>query len=90
MHKRMRRVSSPAFSTHNLSDLMHIAFNKAYELRDKWFTMVNEQEPGREGRLDGDSNGGTKLDVCRWISRAAFDVIGLAGWSSRHLIRRHN
>ncbi|KAL5523770.1 hypothetical protein ACEPAG_7943 [Sanghuangporus baumii] len=77
MHKRMRRVSSPAFSSHNLSDLMHIAMNKAYELRDKWFTMIDEPHAGIEERVDNT----TKIDVCHWISRSAFDVIGLAGFN---------
>jgi hypothetical protein len=27
--------------------------------------------------------GSVRIDVCHWINRATFDVIGLAGWLSQ-------
>lgn len=43
-------------------------FEKGFGLRNKWRDIV--------GKNDGD---GSVLDVCLWVSRATFDVIGAAG-----------
>lgn len=68
VHKRQRRVATPAFSIQNLRGLVPLVFKKGNELKDKWIQMANEHpEPVR-------------IDVCHWISRATFDVIGLAGF----------
>jgi len=73
VHKRQRRVATPAFSIQNLRGLVPLVFKKGNELKDKWIQMTNDHpEPLR-------------LDVCHWISRATFDVIGLAGvWLPTH------
>jgi hypothetical protein len=67
VHKRQRRVISPSFSVQNLRALVSIGFRKGDELGNKWMDMVVE------------GNGSAKVDVCHWISRATFDVIGIAG-----------
>jgi len=71
VHKRQRRVATPAFSLQNLRGLVPLVFKKGNELKDKWIQMTRDDpEPLR-------------IDVCHWISRATFDVIGLAGmWLS--------
>ena len=43
-------------------------FEKGFRLRDKWRDIV--------GKNDKD---GSVLDICLWVSRATFDVIGTAG-----------
>ncbi|KDR75950.1 hypothetical protein GALMADRAFT_1331936 [Galerina marginata CBS 339.88] len=68
VHKRQRRVSTPAFSIQNLRALVPLVFNKGNELKDKWMQIANT------------SSGPLTIDVCHWISRATFDVIGLAGF----------
>lgn len=67
MHKRQRRVSTPAFSIQNLRGLVPVCFTKGNQLKDRWMQMIRDQ------------NEPAKIDVCHWISRATFDVIGLAG-----------
>jgi cytochrome P450 len=69
IHKRQRRVATPAFSIQNMRALVPLVFRKGEELKDRWLSMIAEQ--------DGD--GAIRLDVAHWISRATFDVIGLAG-----------
>ncbi|KAG8213983.1 cytochrome P450 [Butyriboletus roseoflavus] len=70
VHRRQRRVATPAFSIQNLRALVPLVFRKGDELRDKWFELL-DKPPAREE--------GIEIDVCHWISRATFDVIGLAG-----------
>lgn len=67
MHKRQRRVATPAFSIQNLRALVPLVFKKGTELKDKWVDLME------------DRNGGLVVDVCHWVSRATFDVIGSAG-----------
>ncbi len=67
VHKRQRRVATPAFSVQNMRALVPLVFNKGAQLKTKWLDLIRETpEP-------------LKIDVCHWISRATFDVIGLAG-----------
>ena len=68
VHKRQRRVATAAFSVQNMRALVPLVFKKATELRDTWFDILQRSD-----------SGSCKIDVCRWISRATFDVIGLAG-----------
>lgn len=78
MHKRMRRVGNPAFSVQNMRALVPLVFSTGQELRDKWFELIGQKE------MDGPKSTaqkGVKLDVCMWVSRATFDIIGLAGMS---------
>ena len=70
VHKRQRRVATPAFGVQNLKALVPIVWGKGNELKNRWLGVIKES---------GDSENGVRLDVCHWISRATFDVIGLAG-----------
>ncbi|KAF9452348.1 cytochrome-450 hydroxylase [Macrolepiota fuliginosa MF-IS2] len=73
VHKRQRRVATPAFSIQNLRELIPLVFDKGNQLKNKWSTMISEG-----GTKPGDLS--STLDVCHWISRATFDVIGIAGF----------
>ena len=74
-HKRQRRVAAPAFSIQNMRAFVPLVFNKGEELKDRWMELVHEQMV-----KDTQKNStGLQLDVCHWVSRATFDVIGLAG-----------
>ncbi|EJF55866.1 cytochrome-450 hydroxylase [Dichomitus squalens LYAD-421 SS1] len=75
MHKRQRRVSTPAFSVQNMRALVPVTFQKGVELRDRWLALIAEVRSGAEAGTQG-----ARLDVCHWVSRATFDVIGLAGF----------
>jgi len=75
-HKRQRRVAAPAFSIQNMRAFVPLIFNKGEELKDRWMGLVQEQAV-----KDTQKNPtGLQLDVCHWVSRATFDVIGLAGF----------
>jgi cytochrome P450 len=79
VHKRQRRVATPAFSIQNLRDLVPLVFSKGEELRDKWTDII---QAAKEDQAPSEENSGqVEIDVCHWISRATFDVIGLAGKS---------
>lgn len=81
VHKRQRRVGTPAFSIQNMRALVPVTFRKAVELRDRWIALIQDAQHG----LDGEKwKGSARLDVCHWVSRATFDVIGLAGTPSSH------
>lgn len=69
VHKRQRRVATPAFSIQNLRALVPLVFSKGVTLRAKWSSLLKESS----------ASGGRKLDICDWVSRATFDVIGSAG-----------
>ena len=75
VHKRQRRVATPAFSIQNMRALVPIVFNKGEELKDRWMGLIQEQV------IDNPQKNptGIRLDVSHWLSRATFDVIGLAG-----------
>lgn len=78
VHKRQRRVATPAFSIQNMRALVPLVFSKGEELKDKWMNMsqaVKEENVASEKQ----NSGQVEIDICHWISRATFDVIGLAG-----------
>lgn len=70
VHRRQRRVATPAFSVQNLRELVPLVFRKGSELQDKWSQLLDASPTRQEG---------IEIDVCHWTCRATFDVIGLAG-----------
>lgn len=81
VHKRQRHVATPAFSKQNMRALVPIVFNKGEELKDRWMGLIQEQS---NNKLTG-----MRLDVCHWVSRATFDVIGMSGASQLLLVLNH-
>ena len=75
VHKRQRRVCTPAFSIQNMRALVPLVFRKGRDLKDRWRDMIVQ---GVE-KPSSSSGGRLRIDVCHWISRATFDVIGSAG-----------
>lgn len=76
VHKRQRRVATPAFSIQNMRALVPVVFKKGDELMNRWMNMVVRSEADDVKSLGGSA----RIDVCHWINRATFDVIGLAGF----------
>ncbi|RDB16987.1 hypothetical protein Hypma_002672 [Hypsizygus marmoreus] len=76
VHKRQRRVATPAFSIQNMRALVPLVFRKGSELGDRWMDLIVHHNLGAEKP----SADGLTLDVCHWVSRATFDVIGSAGF----------
>lgn len=76
VHKRQRRVATPAFSIQNLRALVPLVFGKGAELKNRWMDMIVQEEQAGNPTTHSSKS---RIDVCHWISRATFDVIGLAG-----------
>ncbi|KAI0033662.1 cytochrome P450 [Vararia minispora EC-137] len=74
VHRRQRRVATPAFSVQNLRALVPLVFNLSEQMKDRWLALAAEK--AAEGRQEK----GMVLDVANWMARATFDVIGLAGF----------
>ena len=72
VHKRQRRVATSAFGVANMKALVPTVWGKGNELKERWLGLIRDSDRG--------SADGMRLDVCSWISRATFDVIGLAGF----------
>ena len=68
IHKRQRRVATPAFSIQNLRAFAPIVFERGFRLRNRWRGII-----GKDGGNEA------VLDVCMWAGRTTFDVIGAAG-----------
>ncbi|CAK5281479.1 unnamed protein product [Mycena citricolor] len=68
VHKRQRRVASPAFSNQNMASLAEIAFRKGLQITDLWKRRFHD------GSIIA------QIDVYDVLSRATLDVIGLAGF----------
>ncbi|THH17329.1 hypothetical protein EW146_g3445 [Bondarzewia mesenterica] len=75
--KRQRRVTTPAFSVQNMRALVPLVFSKGEELKDRWTEMIDARTDTEETE---EARRTIVLDACHWISRATFDVIGLAGF----------
>ncbi|KAJ6593806.1 cytochrome-450 hydroxylase [Mycena capillaripes] len=71
VHKRQRRVALPAFSGQNMRSLVDIAFKKGVQLRDVWMGLLCAETATPPS---------VRIDVCQFLSRVTFDVIGLAGF----------
>ncbi|KAF8894149.1 cytochrome P450 [Infundibulicybe gibba] len=76
VHKRQRRVATPAFSIQNMRALVPLVFDKGSELKSKWMNIISQNQEEHQSP----PHVPVRLDVCHWISRATFDVIGLAGF----------
>lgn len=79
VHKRMRRVGTPAFSIQNMRALVPVVTRKALELTAKWKGMIESDGTDNDAPKSEKNLKSARIDVCLWISRATFDVIGLAG-----------
>lgn len=52
VHKRQRRVATPAFSIQNMRALVPLVFSKGEELKDKWMNMSQTAKEGQSA-LEG-------------------------------------
>ena len=59
--------------------LIPLVFATGQELRDKWFEVLDKEAQDSKKEESAPPRSGTKLDICMWVSRATFDIIGLAG-----------
>ncbi|KAJ6558119.1 cytochrome P450 monooxygenase [Mycena capillaripes] len=68
-HRQQRKVMNPAFGAPQIRELTEIFVAKSVELRDIWAIQAANAE------------GGARVDVLSWLSKATLDIIGLAGFN---------
>ncbi|KAG9125473.1 hypothetical protein FRC07_007468 [Ceratobasidium sp. 392] len=73
-HRLQKKVITPAFSSGNLRDFLPIFFDKAKELLHQWNDLMESSTQDDKKVLS------SEIDVYHWMARAAFDMIGLAGF----------
>jgi cytochrome P450 len=83
-HRRQRKVLNPSFSASAVRELVPIFLDKAYDLKDKLLTMIDDESieasPTPE-RPEDKVPGGRKIDVVRYLQQCTLDVIGAAGFN---------
>ncbi|EGO02814.1 hypothetical protein SERLA73DRAFT_84668 [Serpula lacrymans var. lacrymans S7.3] len=84
-HKVLRKLIAPAFSTQSVKAMTPIFYQKAEELRDRWEDITSRATSQEvsftpTAPTPTSSTNSCVIDVSHWISRATFDVIGLAGF----------
>ena len=83
-HRRQRKVLNPSFSPAAVRDMVPIFYDKAYELKDKFIAMIDddtvESSPTPATKEDK-VVGGKKIDVMLYLGQATLDVIGIAGFN---------
>lgn len=86
-HAQQRKIVHSAFTPQSVKNMTPIFFQKAEELQERWKNMLYEAQsanPSSDANSDKQLSSPvaeTVIDVAHWISRAAFDVIGLAGFN---------
>ncbi len=76
-HRKQRRLLGPAFSSQTVKRVAPIFFQKANELCECWRSTIRA---ARNKDRSTCPETPTSIDIVHWVSRAAFDVIGLAGF----------
>jgi hypothetical protein len=82
-HRRQRRILNPAFSPAAIRDMAPVFYAKAEELRERIASVIDEDKkhdasptpPKPEDIVPG----ARKLDMGKYLTELAFDVIGISG-----------
>ncbi|EJD47289.1 cytochrome P450 [Auricularia subglabra TFB-10046 SS5] len=67
-HRRQRRIINPSFGFSHVRDMTEVFLETAAQLRDIWHNKCLE------------AGGTARVDVLKWMSKAALDAIGKAGF----------
>ncbi|TFK40912.1 cytochrome P450 [Crucibulum laeve] len=76
--KLQRKLLGPAFATQSIKAMSPVFIQKAEELCDLWRRCISEASSETTGTTS--TSASQNIDVSHWLSRASFDVIGLAGF----------
>ncbi|KAG6837201.1 hypothetical protein H0H93_013069, partial [Arthromyces matolae] len=91
-HRFQRRILGPAFSQQSVKSMVPIFLQKAHQLCDRWDSLIPNPFSNDEcypldpppaytaETASVEKTEGVTIDVAQWLSRASFDVIGLAGF----------
>jgi hypothetical protein len=84
VHRRQRRILNPAFSPAAIREMIPIFYAKAYELRDRIAATIEEDTQHNASptppKPEDIIPGSRKLDMGKYLTEYAFDVIGMAGF----------
>jgi cytochrome P450 len=77
-----RKLIAPAFSSQSVKGMVPIFSQKAEQLCNQWRKLLKVEPVTKTGVLNNprEKSASIVVDVVHWISRASFDVIGLAGF----------
>lgn len=83
-HRRQRRILNPAFSPAAIRDMTPVFYAKAEELRERIATVIDD-DPKHDAsptppKPEDIVPGSRKLDMGKYLTELAFDVIGMAGF----------
>lgn len=82
-HRRQRRILNPAFSPASVRDMVPIIYTKAAELRDRVAAVISDDTKGDASptppKPEDIVPGARKLDMGKYLTEMAFDVIGVVG-----------
>jgi cytochrome P450 len=67
VHKRQRRILTPAFAVGHIREITPHFWFKAKQLAESWVPLANASSDG--------------IEVLPWMNRVTLDIIGLAGLS---------
>jgi cytochrome P450 len=82
-HRRQRKILQSAFNPANIRGMIPIFYDKAYELKDKMVTLIEDptaQCAPTPTKAGDKVKGGKQMDVMMYLGQATLDVIGLAGF----------
>lgn len=81
-HKLQRKIIGPAFTSLSIRNMTPVFVQKAQELCERWDSILSDElsAPTLDTEVSNQPSEGV-IDVAHWLSRASFDVIGLAGFN---------
>ncbi|WVO15485.1 hypothetical protein L204_103143 [Cryptococcus depauperatus] len=84
-HKRQRKALNPSFSPATIRGMMPIFYDKSFQLRAKWLSIIEgdeSEQPSPTPEKDIDKvQGGRKMDVMHFLAKTTLDIIGVAGFN---------
>ncbi|ODN87678.1 hypothetical protein L198_06902 [Cryptococcus wingfieldii CBS 7118] len=83
-HKQQRKALGPSFTPAAIRDLVPVFYDVAYELKDKFHTLVAGKDktklaPSPPKPIDA-VPGGAKINVLKYLNMATLDSMGLTGF----------
>ncbi|ODN79678.1 hypothetical protein L202_03609 [Cryptococcus amylolentus CBS 6039] len=83
-HRNQRKIMGPAFGQGAVKEMFPVFYDVSYALKDKLRDLISSQgrivtspSPIKPSELVA---GGAKIDVLKYLTLAAFDIIGISGF----------
>ena len=82
-HRRQRKILQASFSPAAIRNMVPVFFEKAYELRDKINTLIEDDTipaSPTPPKPEDVVSGARKIDMMKYLGQTTVDVIGLTGF----------